>query len=233
MKDVFVISEDQVFIRQLRENLNESEYRIDTLSMESLLSYLVEGKGELVIVDASSQFLALEKACIDIRREDEIVGLLIYGRNFDYSYQKSLFEMGIDSYMHELTPVRRLVLTADRICRRVEQIKRSQGAKRQGENNQASSDLRLDHERRLIYKEERPIKLTTIEYEMIKYFMEHKESAISRHDLLDWIWGDTYVGDPKVIDVNVMRLRQKIEDDPKKPKYLCTVWGYGYRWEGL
>lgn len=232
MRDVFAISEDPVFIRELRENLHETEYSIEKLSVETVLSYLVEGKGELVIVDASLEFIVLEQLCRVIRLENEVIGLLIYGRNLNDLDIKSLFEAGLDCYMQALTPIDQVALTADRICRRVEQIKKSNIAGLLRENNQAQDDLKLDNERRLIYKGEQPIKLTMIEYEMIKYFVERKAVAISRNELLDWIWGAAYVGDPKVIDVNVMRLRRKIEDDPKKPKYLCTVWGYGYRWEG-
>ncbi|MGL4736055.1 MAG: response regulator transcription factor [Cellulosilyticaceae bacterium] len=232
MKDVFVISEDQTFIRQLRENLNEAEYRVGTVSMTKLLPYLEKGEGELVIVDAGNQFLALEQICTKIRAEDDVIGLLIYGRNFNQYDVKKLFEIGVDSYIPGVAPIEEVALRLGRICKRVEQIKKGRITQGDLQNNKSLSDLKLDHQRRLIYKREHAIKLTAIEYEMIKCFMAHREVAISRNELLDWIWGDTYVGDPKVIDVNVMRLRQKIEDDPKNPKYLCTVWGYGYRWEG-
>lgn len=62
-------------------------------------------------------------------------------------------------------------------------------------------------------------------------FMSDPGKALSRDDILNLVWGEDYFGDVKTVDVNIRRLREKIEDDPSHPEYLQTVWGYGYRWE--
>ncbi|MGE5654969.1 MAG: response regulator transcription factor [Bacillota bacterium] len=83
---------------------------------------------------------------------------------------------------------------------------------------------------RTLYKASRPIALTPRELQIIVYLIEHEGQAVSRDQLLNEIWGTHYVGDPKVVDVNMRRIREKIEDDPASPHTIETIWGHGYRW---
>ena len=76
------------------------------------------------------------------------------------------------------------------------------------------------------------IELTQIEYGLLKAFMETIGKALSRDELLEMVWGHHYVGELKIVDVNIRRLRIKIEDDPADPTHIVTVRGYGYMWEG-
>ena len=70
--------------------------------------------------------------------------------------------------------------------------------------------------------------MTQVEFQIIEYFFTNPGKALSRNDILKEVWGELYYGDEKVVDVNIRRLRMKIEDDPSKPKYIQTIWGYGY-----
>ena len=81
-------------------------------------------------------------------------------------------------------------------------------------------------------KRDKEIELTPIEFALVKYFMENANKAIHRDEILQNVWGYNYVGDFKIVDVNIRRIRQKIEDDPSNPRYIEKVWGYGYRWWG-
>ena len=74
------------------------------------------------------------------------------------------------------------------------------------------------------------IRLTQVEYAIMKLFMQNPGSALSREDILSAVWGRDYEGDLKIVDVNIRRLRIKIEDDTTNPTYITTVWGYGYKW---
>ena len=74
------------------------------------------------------------------------------------------------------------------------------------------------------------VRLTQIEFSIIKYFMDNPGKALSREDILNEVWGRDYFGELKIVDVNIRRLRIKIEDDPTMPAYITTVWGYGYKW---
>ena len=69
-----------------------------------------------------------------------------------------------------------------------------------------------------------------MEYSIVKLFMDNPGKALSREEILDTVWGRDYFGELKIVDVNIRRLRIKIEDDPTNPTYINTVWGYGYKW---
>ena len=81
-------------------------------------------------------------------------------------------------------------------------------------------------------KQNEAIELTPTEFSLIQFFLEKENTPLSRDVLLDHVWGKEYMGDPKIVDVNIRRLRQKIENNPSEPEYLQTVWGHGYKWKG-
>ena len=74
------------------------------------------------------------------------------------------------------------------------------------------------------------IKLTQVEYAIMKMFMENPGKALSREEILDLVWGHDYFGELKIVDVNIRRLRLKIEDNATNPTYITTIWGFGYKW---
>jgi DNA-binding response OmpR family regulator len=74
------------------------------------------------------------------------------------------------------------------------------------------------------------VRLTQVEYAIMKLFMQNPGRALSREDILAAVWGRDYEGELKIVDVNIRRLRIKIEDDTTNPTYITTVWGYGYKW---
>lgn len=88
----------------------------------------------------------------------------------------------------------------------------------------------LNTRNRSLEKNGRPVKLTQVEYSIMKLFMENPGKALSREEILDSVWGQDYFGELKIVDVNIRRLRIKIEDNAQKPEYVNTVWGYGYKW---
>ena len=83
-----------------------------------------------------------------------------------------------------------------------------------------------------VLKNGKEIELTPIEFSLVKFFMGNANKAVHRDEILNNVWGTNYVGDFKIVDVNIRRIRQKIEEDPSHPKYIEKVWGYGYRWWG-
>ncbi len=88
----------------------------------------------------------------------------------------------------------------------------------------------LNTRNRTLEKNGQRIKLTQVEYNIVKMFMDNPGKALSREEILDAVWGRDYFGELKIVDVNMRRLRIKIEDDPQNPTYITTVWGYGYKW---
>jgi len=94
----------------------------------------------------------------------------------------------------------------------------------------SSGPFLLNTRNRTLEKDGQRLKLTQIEYMLIKLFMENPGKAMSREDILTAVWGEDFTGELKTVDVNIRRLRIKIETDPTEPEYLTTVWGYGYKW---
>ena len=88
----------------------------------------------------------------------------------------------------------------------------------------------LNTRNRTLEKNGQRIKLTQVEYSIVKLFMDNPGKALSREEILEAVWGKDYIGELKIVDVNIRRLRIKLEDDPQNPTYVTTVWGYGYKW---
>ena len=93
-----------------------------------------------------------------------------------------------------------------------------------------SGPFLLNTRNRTLEKNGQWLKLTQIEYLLMKLFMENPGRAMSREDILSAVWGSDFTGELKTVDVNIRRLRIKIESDPTEPEFLTTVWGYGYKW---
>ncbi len=88
----------------------------------------------------------------------------------------------------------------------------------------------LNTRNRTLEKNGQRVKLTQVEYSIVKLFMENPGKALAREEILDVVWGKDYIGELKIVDVNIRRLRIKLEDDAQNPTYITTVWGYGYKW---
>ena len=90
--------------------------------------------------------------------------------------------------------------------------------------------LLLNTRNRTLEKNGQRLKLTQVEYSIVKLFMDNPGKALAREEILDAVWGKDYIGELKIVDVNIRRLRIKLEDDAQNPVYITTVWGYGYKW---
>ncbi len=88
----------------------------------------------------------------------------------------------------------------------------------------------LNYKSRTLTKDGEIIDLTQVEYQIMELFMKNPNTAMERSEILSKVWGDNYYSDAKIVDVNIRRLRLKIEDVPSEPRYLTTIWGYGYKW---
>ncbi|MBQ4363547.1 MAG: response regulator transcription factor, partial [Oscillospiraceae bacterium] len=93
-----------------------------------------------------------------------------------------------------------------------------------------SGPFELNVKSRTVSKNGQLIDLTQVEYSILEYFITNQNTALDRGSILQHIWGNNYPGDDKIVDVNIRRIRLKIEDQPSHPRYISTIWGFGYKW---
>ena len=137
--------------------------------------------------------------------------------------------LGADDYVAKPFSPSELLARVDSLYRRVAL------AQSRSENNfkeeLKSGDFTLNLRNRALLKNGKMIELTQVEFQIMEYFFSNPGVALDRIDILNHVWGDAYVGEDKIVDVNIRRLRMKVEDEPSNPKHIITVWGLGYKWD--
>ena len=127
--------------------------------------------------------------------------------------------------------VSELLARVEALCRRVGRSGDGSAADENAPTTLVSGEFVLDENRRVLLKAGRQIELTQVEFQIMELFFHNPGIALVREKILKGVWGENYFGDVKIVDVNIRRLRMKVEDEPSHPTHIMTVWGYGYRWE--
>ena len=140
--------------------------------------------------------------------------------------------LGADDYITKPFSVSELMARVEALARRVRRSATADDEQAGSEPDQlVSGPFVLDEKSRVLYKSGKPIDLTQVEFQIMELFFRNPGIALVREKILKGVWGENYFGDVKIVDVNIRRLRMKVEDEPSKPAHILTVWGYGYRWE--
>ena len=164
------------------------------------------------------------EVCRRIRAADPHMGIIMLTARTQEMDKVTGLMTGADDYVTKPFSPAELTARVDALYRRVG-----------GDDVEESGELtrgpfKLNTRNRTLEKNGERVKLTQIEYSIIKLFMDNPGKALSREDILNSVWGRDYFGELKIVDVNIRRLRLKIEDDPTSPTFITTVWGYGYKW---
>ena len=170
--------------------------------------------------------------CETIRRTDQKIGIIILSAKGQEQDKIRGLSIGADDYMTKPFSVSELLARVEALCRRVS---RTAGGDEKEKSSPlgmlTSGEFVLDENRRVLLKAGQPIELTQVEFQIMELFFRNPGIALVREKILKGVWGENYFGDVKIVDVNIRRLRMKVEDEPSKPAHILTVWGYGYRWE--
>ncbi|MBQ6316156.1 MAG: response regulator transcription factor [Oscillospiraceae bacterium] len=165
------------------------------------------------------------EVCRRIRASGSKMGIIMLTAKSQEIDKVTGLMTGADDYVTKPFSPAELTARVDALVRRL-----GNDEEDSGNNELVSGPFVLNPRNRTLEKDGQRLKLTQIEYLLMKLFMENPGKAMSREDILAAVWGGDFSGELKTVDVNIRRLRIKIESDPTEPEFITTVWGYGYKW---
>ena len=231
MKRVLVV-EDEASIREMVAlNLKMADWEVvEAPSAERALVLMHHGEEcDAALLDIMLPGMDGLSLCETIRRENNEIGIIIVSAKGQESDKIRGLSIGADDYITKPFSVSELVARLEALTRRIK--RGGVPAKTAEEQEQLiSGPFVLDEKSRMLYKNGTAIDLTQVEFQIMELFFRNPATALVREKILEGVWGKNYFGDVKIVDVNIRRLRMKIEDEPSSPQHIMTVWGYGYRW---
>ena len=227
MKKILVL-EDEPNIRSFVViNLRRNGYEpIEAANGAEAISQLEKNPDiSLALLDVMLPDIDGFEVCRRIRASGSKIGIIMLTAKSQEIDKVTGLMTGADDYVTKPFSPAELTARVDALVRRL-----GNGANQKPSYEISSGPFLLNTRNRTLEKDCRRLKLTQIEYLLMKLFMENPGRAMSREDILHAVWGEDFTGELKTVDVNIRRLRIKIENDPTEPEYLTTVWGYGYKW---
>ena len=223
-----LVCEDESAIREFEViTLRRAGYEVvDTSCGEDAIKAFNAAPNDLSVVLLDIMMPGIDgfTVCKKIREKNSRVGIIMLSAKTQEMDKVNGLMLGADDYVTKPFSPSELAARVDAICRRI------------SAGNDAPSDIlksgpfTLSLLSRTLTKNGKIIDLTQVEFQLMELFMSNSETALERKQILVRIWGESYNGDDKIVDVNIRRLRMKIEDEPSNPAHLQTVWGYGYKW---
>lgn len=223
MAKILVVDDEKVIVKGIRFNLENEGYEVEVgYDGETAVELAKNEDIDLIILDLMMPGLDGLQACQRIREFSNVPIILLTAKTEDADKLMG-FESGADDYVTK--PFNILELKA-----RIRALLRRAGATQQAEPEQElrHGDLCLDRQQRTVRLGEREIDLTAKEFDLLDLLMQNPGKVYSRDNLLNVVWGYSYAGDARTVDVHVRRLREKLEEDPANPNYIKTKWGIGY-----
>lgn len=231
MKRILIV-EDEVAIREF-ETINLQRVGYETVEAgsgeEALDIYDNDLEGfDIALLDVMMPGMDGFTLCKELRKRSDSLGIIMLTAKSQEMDKISGLMIGADDYVTKPFSPTELLARVDSLYRRVSKPVITPAPSTELRSGEFTLDLR----RRTLLKDGKNIELTQVEFQIMEYFITNPDTALGRHDILVKVWGDSYCGEEKIVDVNIRRLRMKIETDPSDPKYIVTVWGKGYKWEG-
>lgn len=231
MKKILLV-EDETAIREFEAiNLKRAGYTtVEAASGEEALEiYDTEAGGfDIALLDISMPGIDGFEVCKRLRERSSSLGIIMLTARTQEMDKISGLMLGADDYITKPFSPSELLARVDALNRRIEMIKGTDTQKNSTEISLGEFTLNL--RRRTLEKNGKDIELTQVEFQIMEYFFQNPDTSLARTDILNHVWGQAYYGEEKIVDVNIRRLRMKIEDTPSVPKHLITVWGMGYKW---
>ena len=229
MKRILVCEDEDVIRDFVVINLKRAGYDVIDVNCgeEALRVFENEhGNFDVALLDIMMPGIDGFTVCKKLREKSSTLGIIMLSAKTQEMDKVSGLMIGADDYMTKPFSPSELTARVDAIYRRV----CMSFMKSEESPLIESGPFQLNLKSRTVSKNNKLIDLTQVEYQILEYFMNNKNTALDRTSILNHIWGETYVGDEKIVDVNIRRIRMKIEDEPSNPQYINTIWGFGYKW---
>lgn len=232
MKRILVVEDEAAIKDFVVINLQRAGYDVVEADCgeEALKKYDESSESfDIAILDIMMPGIDGFTVCRELRKRSDSIGIIMLTARTQEMDKVNGLMQGADDYVTKPFSPSELTARVDALYRRVAL------AEMRAENNFRqeikSGEFLLNLRSRVLLKSGKEIELTQVEFQIIEYFFSNPGAALSRTDILTHVWGKENLGEEKIVDVNIRRLRMKIEDEPSMPKHIVTVWGFGYKWE--
>ena len=223
---ILVVDDERLLVEGIKFNLENEGYQVECAYDGAAAVELARSGGfDLIILDLMMPEIDGLEACMRIREFSNVPIIMLTARSEDTDKIIG-FECGADDYITK--PFNILELKA----RIRAMLRRATGSAAQGKSPITVGDLTLDTEQRVAIRDGEVVELTAKEYDLIELLMKNPRRVYSRENLMNVVWGYSYTGDYRTVDVHIRRLREKLERRPAEPEYILTKWGVGYYFKG-
>lgn len=231
MNNKILILDDEDPIRQfMKINLDYQGYQTyEAASGEEALRVFDEVKPAVAILDIMLPGISGYDVCEKIRDKSPMTGIIMVSAKSQDIDKILGLEKGADDYIIKPFNPQELILRVKSLMRRVN-LKTGNDSEKEVKSLK-DGPFTLDIYSKTFYKDDREIDVTPTEFTILEYFIKNKGKAMTRDEIMKETWGENYSNDTKIVDVNIRRIRAKIEENPAKPQFIETVWGTGYRWK--
>ena len=223
---ILVVDDEKLLVKGIKFNLENEGYQVDTAYDGLAAVELAKGNDfDLIILDLMMPEMDGLSACMKIREFSSVPIIMLTARGEDADKIIG-FESGADDYVTKPFNILELKARIRALLRRA-----GQTAQRKSEVLTVGN-IALDPERHIALKDGEAVELTAKEYDILELLIKNPHRVYSRENLMDIVWGYTYAGDYRTVDVHIRRLREKLETNPADPEYIMTKWGVGYYLKG-
>ena len=232
MKRVLLVEDEDSIREMVALNLKMAGWEVlEAPSAERALELMHQSQPcDAALLDIMLPGMDGLSLCETIRRDNSAIGIIMVSAKGQEEDKIRGLSIGADDYITKPFSVSELVARLEALARRVRRTAAAEVKVVEEPDQLVSGPFVLDEKSRVLYKSGKPIDLTQVEFQIMELFFKNPATALVREKILEGVWGAGYYGDVKIVDVNIRRLRMKIEDEPSNPQHILTVWGYGYRW---
>lgn len=232
MKKILVAEDEDAIREFIVINLQRGGYHVTQAADGAQALHLYDendGDFDVAILDIMMPEMDGLTLCKELRKRSNNFGIIMLSAKTQEMDKVTGLLNGADDYVTKPFSPSELLARVDAVYRRVEMAKSPKINDFTGDSIGLDA-FELNLRNRTLSKNGHFIELTQVEFQIMEYFFRNPNAALSRTDILDKVWGETYIGEEKIVDVNIRRLRMKVEDNPSQPMHLTTVWGLGYKW---